>query len=125
MRVISKKRLQEFWDAHPRAEKPLRAWLTIVKHKQVDWNRWADVKQLLGAGVDKVDDCVVFDIGGNKFRIVAKINYLCSLVFIRKVMTHQEYDNQSAWYEECGCQKLAPKPGASDPGPRRHWKRST
>lgn len=108
MRVISKTRLRQFWEstAHKDSEGPLRAWYTHVGNRSVAWNSWSEVKAQF-ASASQVGNCVVFNIGGNKYRLVTRILYPSQKVFILKVMTHKEYDRES-WKEECGC--FAPPP---------------
>ena len=110
MRVISKARLRAFWEepGHEAAEGPLRAWHTQVSSKTVSWQSWGDVKADF-ATASLVGNCVVFNIGGNKFRLVTRILYPSQKVFILKVMTHTEYDKDK-WKEECGCFEPPPKP---------------
>jgi mRNA interferase HigB len=89
MHVIAKPILIEFWTKHPDAENPLRAWYGIMA-KQV----FADFTSLRStfASADYVDGLTVFNIGGNKFRLVASIHCNRSKVYIRSVLTHREYD---------------------------------
>ncbi len=112
MRIITKARLKEFWTSPGRAdaEGPLRAWHTHVGKKAVSWHSWGDVKAVFG-NASLVGNCVVFNNGGNKYRLVTRILYASQKVFILKVMTHKEYD-EDAWKEECGCFAEPPsKPG--------------
>lgn len=107
MRVIAKKALREFWrkPGFADSEGPLLAWWKVVNNRQLNWQCFADVKATYGTA-DKAGDCVVFDIGGNKYRLVCKINFQTHCVFVRAVMSHKEYDNQSAWFNSCGCQSI-------------------
>jgi len=111
MRVISKARLKEFWESvgHASAEGPLRAWYTHVNNKRVSWESWGDVKVSF-ASASLVGDCVVFNVGGNKYRLVSRVRYATHKVFVLKVMTHREYDDDK-WKDECGCFEppVAPK----------------
>ncbi len=107
MRIISKARLREFWKSFKDAEDPLRAWYTHVSNRTVEWQSWGDVKADFGSA-SHVGNCVVFNIGGNKYRLVTRILYPSQKVFILKVMTHKEYD-QDKWKEECGCFEPPPK----------------
>ena len=109
MRIISKSRLKKFWESPgcEDAEGPLTAWYNHVQSKTVDWQKWADVRASYGSA-DLVGDCVVFNIGGNKFRLVTRILYGSHKVFVLKVMTHKEYD-QDKWKDECGCFSPPPK----------------
>ena len=108
MRVISKSRLRQFWEV-PGCEDsrgPLQAWYTHVSDRSVNWRNWSDVRISFG-NADLVGNCVVFNIGGNKYRLIVRILYPSRKVFILKVMTHKEYD-QGAWKEDCGCFKPPP-----------------
>jgi mRNA interferase HigB len=96
MRVISRKVLREFWKAQPDAEVPLRQWETVVK--RADWREWADLKVTYGSA-DKVEKYVVFDIGGNKYRLIAVLIYLKRKVYIQHVLTHKEYD-RGTWKDD-------------------------
>ena len=103
MRVIAKPRLRGFWEAHPDAEKPLKAWWKIVASRDTDWRNINDVKASL-SGVDGFNlDCgvpvVVFNIGGNKYRLVARIDYASHTVYIKAVLTHREYD-RNQWKQQ-------------------------
>ena len=108
MRVISKARLKQFWETpgHQDAEGPLGAWYTHVSNKSVTWHSWGDVKGDF-ASVSLVGNCVVFNIGGNKYRLVARIIYASQKVFVLKVMTHTQYD-EDRWKAECGCYEPPP-----------------
>src|SRR5262245_14060138 len=107
----SKARLKRFW-ATPEcadAEGPLRAWYTHVSKKDVAWGSWGDVKAAFGKA-SLVGNCVVFNIGGNKYRLIVRIFYASHKIYILKVMTHKEYDKDT-WKEECRC--FAPPPKRS------------
>ncbi|MDB4391811.1 type II toxin-antitoxin system HigB family toxin [bacterium] len=99
MRVISKTRLVEYWQGHAGAKTPLTNWYNHVSKKTTVWASFADVRQDYSSA-DKVGDCYVFDIGGNNFRLIVKIVREC--VYIRKIMTHAEYNDQK-WITECKC----------------------
>jgi mRNA interferase HigB len=109
MRIISKARLKQFWEApgHEDAEGALRAWYTHVGKKVVAWHSWADVKAEIGSA-SLVGNCTVFNIGGNKYRLVTRVLFASQKVFILKVMTHREYD-KNQWQSECGCFAGPPK----------------
>ncbi len=108
MWIVSKSRLREFWEAPGQgdSQRQLRAWHTTAK--RADWQNFADLKATYGnAGF--VGDCVVFNIAGNKYRLVARIRYPSHKVYILKVMTHAEYDT-GKWKVECGCYSPSPAP---------------
>lgn len=100
MRVISKKRLREFWEEHPEAEGPLQAWWKVAS--KAKWESFQQVRETYPRA-DIVGRCLVFDIGGNKFRlaVTARLDY--GRLYVRSVMTHAEYDKMR-WREECLCQ---------------------
>ena len=110
MRVISKARLKDFWalPGHGGAEGPLRAWYNHVNSRTVSWEAFGDIKASF-ASASIVGDCVVFNVGGNKYRLVSRVRYSSQKVFVLKVMTHREYDDDK-WKGECGCFELPPLP---------------
>ena len=91
MQVIAKRTLRLFWERHPQAEGPQQAWYAIVT--KAVWKGPADVKAMFGTNVDFVsDNRIIFDIGGNKYRLVAHVAYRFKRVLIKFVGTHKEYD---------------------------------
>lgn len=91
MRIVALKRLKDHWQSPGRgdSEQPLKAWYAVVK--EASWDHFAQVKdQFRSASV--VGDRVVFNIAGNKYRLVAFINYEFHTVYVRFVGTHAEYD---------------------------------
>jgi len=89
LRVISKRRLKEFWVRHPQAETPLLAWYQIARVRT--WRSLVEVRRDF-AHADLVGDWTVFNIGGNDFRLVVDIWYSGQVVYVKAVMTHEEYD---------------------------------
>lgn len=95
MRIISEKALKECWEKHSIAEGQLKAWRHDVRGAR--WGAPQDVKDHFGGNVDILPgNRAVFDIKGNSFRIVARINYSSRIVYIRFVGTHPEYDKINA-----------------------------
>jgi mRNA interferase HigB len=93
MHVIAKPILVDFWTQHPDAESPLSAWYHLVKTEVfADFN---DLRRTF-ASADVVEGLTVFNIGGNKYRLIAAIHYNRHKVYIRHVLTHAEYD-RGAW----------------------------
>ena len=90
MRVIAKKRLREFWGRYPDSEQQLKAW--YAEANDATWQTPAVVKAKYGKASILKDSRVVFNICGNKYRLVAKINYPHQVVYIRFVGTHEQYD---------------------------------
>jgi mRNA interferase HigB len=87
--IISRKKLVEFWEKHPQSKGPLSAWYsrTRVAH----WTMFADVRHDYPSA-DQVGRFVVFNVGGNKYRLIVVIHYNRQKVYIRHVLTHGEYD---------------------------------
>ncbi len=90
MRIIAKKALREFWQVHPDAEEPLLAWYREVA--QEDWDTPARIKEKYKSASIVGGNRVVFNIKGNNYRLVVRINYRYRVVYIRFVGTHAEYD---------------------------------
>jgi len=93
MHVIAKPALVAFWTAHPPAREPLEAWHRIMRAQ--DFRNFSELQKTF-ASADYVEGCTVFDIGGNKYRLIAVIHYNRQKVYIRAVLTHKEYD-RDAW----------------------------
>ena len=91
MQVIALRTLRRFWARCPQAERPLRAWYALAS--RAEWRRPADIKAQFGTTVDFVaDNRIVFDLGGNKFRLVVHVAYAYKRVLIKFVGTHADYD---------------------------------
>ena len=97
MRIISKAALRKFWQAHPEAEEPLRNWYSVVKN--ATWDKPNDVKVTFNS-VDPFGRCFIFNVGGNRYRIIAAIHFNTHRVYVRHVLTHAEYDKGN-WKVEC------------------------
>ena len=94
MRIISCKALRAFWEKHPDAEQPLRAWYANVK--RANWKTPADVKAAYRNASFVANNRIVFNIKGNDYRLVAAIDYQYGVLYIRFVGTHQAYDTINA-----------------------------
>jgi mRNA interferase HigB len=92
VRIFSRRTLREFWEApgHEDAEGPLRAW--FAEASKARWTSPADVKGHHASASILKNGRVVFNIGGNKYRLVVAIRYDGQLLFVRFVGTHREYD---------------------------------
>jgi mRNA interferase HigB len=90
VQIIAKRTLRLFWEVHPQAERPLRLWHASVE--KAVWSRPSDAKDMFGASVDFVGDRLVFDVGGNKYRLVVHVAYAYKRVLIKFIGTHAEYD---------------------------------
>ena len=89
MHVISRKALRQFWEKHPDSENALARWFKIMQR-----NEFANLNALRATfpTADQVGDLIVFNIGGNKYRLIASIHFNRGKVYIRRVLTHSEYD---------------------------------
>jgi mRNA interferase HigB len=93
MRIIAYKALKQFWDSHPAYAdviEPTRAWFQHTE--AADWKSPADVKADLRTASILKDGRVVFNLAGNKYRLVVWINYPYRVVYIRFIGTHKQYD---------------------------------
>lgn len=94
MRVIAKKTLKEFWFKYSDCEQQLKAW-----HQEAERESWKNpniIKLKFPTSSIISDDRVVFNIKGNKYRIVVKINYDFQIIWIRFIGTHEQYDKIDA-----------------------------
>lgn len=90
MRIISIKSLKEFWERHPQSRAPLSSW--YYETKRAAWISPQDIKTLYRSADIIKDNRIIFNIGGNKYRLIVKINYSYKIVYIRFIGTHKEYD---------------------------------
>ena len=96
MRIIAVSTLREFWSRPGRndAEQPLRAWVHIAK--AADWSRPTDVKEMFRSADILPNDRIVFNIGGNKYRLVVAVHYRGKRMYVRFIGTHSDYDEIDA-----------------------------
>lgn len=90
MRIITESRLTAFWKQHPDAEVPLKVWRKLVRTKK--YQNPHEVRKDFPSADFLGDSVTVFDIGGNKYRLVVSMRYSMQHVYIRHVVTHEEYD---------------------------------
>jgi mRNA interferase HigB len=91
VQIIAKRTLRKFWERRRKAEVPLRAWFSIAS--RAEWSSPADVKAMFGTTVDFVgDNRLIFDIGGNKYRLIVHVAYAYRRVLVKFIGTHAEYD---------------------------------
>lgn len=93
MKIISNSALRAFVALHPQADEPLRGWRRVIEKNR--FSHWAELKAAFNA-IDKVGELTVFDIGGNKYRLIAYIRFGKQIVYIKAVLTHRDYD-KGAW----------------------------
>lgn len=94
MRVIAKRTLREFWKNYPDAEESLKTW--FAEAEDAAWHNPVEIKAHYGTASILKENRVVFNICGNKYRLVVKINYKAAVVLIRFIGTHKEYDGINA-----------------------------
>src|SRR3990172_2395304 len=94
MRIISRKRLIQFWERYPDAEQPLRAW--YAEAKKANWKTPIEVKAVYRNASILANNRVVFNIKGNDYRLVVVVEYRQGKIFIRFVGTHAEYNGIDA-----------------------------
>ena len=92
MHVISKKKLKDFWERHASSKSALEEWFKVLRNTR--YSMWAELKRTFGDKVDKVGKYTVFDVGGNKCRIITVVHLNRAKVYIRDVLTHSEYDRE-------------------------------
>jgi len=93
MRIIKRGALEQFWQRHPDAKASLESWYAVVR--RANWKTPAELKQVYHSA-DLVERRTVFNIAGNKYRLVARVNYQTQRVFVLYLLTHAEYD-KGAW----------------------------
>ena len=93
MRVISNSALRAFAATHPNAELPLQGWRRVIEKNR--FANWAELKAAFNT-VDKVGELAVFDIGGNKYRLIAYVRFEKQIVYVKAVLTHRDYQ-RGAW----------------------------
>jgi mRNA interferase HigB len=91
MHIISRKALKDFWEKHPDSEGPLQAWYKIVKASNyASFNHLRETFRT----ADMVGDKIVFNIGGNKYRLITVVHFNSGRVYVRHVLTHGDYDRE-------------------------------
>jgi mRNA interferase HigB len=93
MRIIKRGTLEKFWRANPSAKSSLESWFGVVRGAH--WSNPAEMKQVY-PNADIVGRRTIFNIAGNKYRMVARVNYRTQRVFVLYLLTHAEYD-KGAW----------------------------
>jgi mRNA interferase HigB len=89
MKLISNKMLREFALLHPNADQPLQDFRRLIEHGA--YGSFGQLKATF-ASVDKVGERFVFNIGGNKYRLIAAIALQAQLLWVKAVLTHEQYD---------------------------------
>ena len=90
MQVIAKRTLAQFWDRHPQAEIPLRAWHAAAQVAK--WAGPADIRAQFRSADFVADNRVIFNIAGTKYRLIVHVSYTHGRVLVKFIGTHSEYD---------------------------------
>ena len=88
MRIISRKRLRKFAAIHPDAESSIEHWYKTIKHG--NFGSFAELRTIFPSA-DRVSELTVFNIAGNKYRLIAAMHYNTKRIYIQSVLTHDEY----------------------------------
>lgn len=89
MHLITKKTLKAFWEKHPDSKTALIRWTRIIEKNKFD--DFVELKSTFPS-VDLVGKLTIFNIGGNKYRLITAIHFNRQKIYVRNVLTHQEYD---------------------------------
>jgi mRNA interferase HigB len=90
MRIVALSTLRAFWEANPQAERALRTWYKAVLRSE--WQTMADIRKSFNSADFRPNNRVIFDIGGNNWRIVAVVLLQRKVMYIRFIGSHAEYD---------------------------------
>ena len=91
MRIIKRGALVQFWERHPDAKPGLESWYNVMRRAQ--WQTPAEMK-LIYSNADLVGRRTIFNIAGNKYRLIARVNYRTQRVFVLYILSHAEYDRE-------------------------------
>ena len=94
MRIISKKILRDFWEVHADSEQQLKSWFKETSN--AEWKNSNEVKIEYPSAIILNDNRIIFNIKGNSYRLIVRINYHYQMILIRFIGTHAEYDKINA-----------------------------
>jgi mRNA interferase HigB len=99
MHIITQTRLRLFWKDHPDSQSSLQLWFTRAKN--ADWQNISEIRRVYPSA-DRAGRLTVFNIHGNAYRLIVRIEYARQEIYIRHILTHAEYDKEDwkndAWY---------------------------
>jgi mRNA interferase HigB len=87
--IIARKALIQFWEKYPDSKAALARWFKVVK--TTEFQSFSELRTVFPSS-DKVQDLIVFNIGGNKYRLITSVHFNRGKVYVRHVLTHSEYD---------------------------------
>jgi mRNA interferase HigB len=91
--IVNESELHSFAKKHSNARRPLANWIDVTR--SAAWKSFAEVRKTFGSA-DYIKDQVVFDVGGNNYRLISLIDYPAQRVYVLEMMTHAEYDRWKA-----------------------------
>jgi mRNA interferase HigB len=94
LRIIANKILREFWEIHPDCEQQLKSW--FKETNKAEWKNLNEIKGEYPSASILINNRVVFNIKGNKYRLIVKINFDYEMVWVRFIGTHAQYDKINA-----------------------------
>jgi len=94
MRIISIKKLREFFESYPDSEQAIKSWKKVAK--AADWSSCNEIKQQYRNASIVGNNRVVFNICGNKYRLIVKISFKAQIIYVRFIGTHKAYDGVNA-----------------------------
>jgi mRNA interferase HigB len=101
MHIITRATLRSFWEIHPEAKAGLRYW--YKQASQAEWKSFQDIRKDISSA-DLVGNFIVFNICGNNYRLITFVDFQNGKIFIRKVLTHPEYDKdqwkKDSWFNK-------------------------
>jgi mRNA interferase HigB len=89
MHIISRKILRQFWQKYPNSETALIRWFKLMNLAELQ--NFEELRAVLPSA-DLVDNLIIFNIGGNKYRLIASIHFNRQKIYVRHILTHSEYD---------------------------------
>lgn len=97
MRIVSRKALRTYWEEHPESEEVLVDWFNKIK--RLSPANFVELRRTFPSA-DLVGDCVVFNVGGNNYRVIVHLDYDIQIAWIRFVLSHADYDREK-WKADC------------------------
>ncbi|MDQ3129677.1 MAG: type II toxin-antitoxin system HigB family toxin [Acidobacteriota bacterium] len=102
MNIIGREILQKYWEEKRETENSLKTWIQVIE--QNDWKHIFDLKQTFRFA-DAVGTCTAFNIKGNHYRLITKINFQTQTVRVLYVLTHAQYDERGWKRNDCDCRE--------------------
>jgi mRNA interferase HigB len=94
MHIIKQKTLKEFWEKHSDVEQQLKSWIFNVEN--ASWKTTKDVKEIYSSADFLINNRIVFNIKGNDYRLIVRVNFDRGQVYVKFIGTHSQYDKIDA-----------------------------